>query len=161
MRTARTVGLGFGIVFLLGLGAVSFSRAQQAEDKAAGPARVRSELREQVLTLRTEIDLLQLEFDADRATLLQLLTEISTADLLGIDHAAKVQQEMSELIEREAGEKKGEAQEVFKKLWAKELGAQNKTIKRKKQEFAKKARLLNERKLELAEAEAKFAAAKS
>jgi len=146
---------------LLGVGAVTLTRAQQTGDKAVTPIQAKSELRERVLTLRTGIDLLQLEVDADRETLLEWFKETGKADLLGIDYGAKLQTEMSELIEKEAGEKKAKARELLKKTVAEEKDKLNKTIEHMKKEFAKKARLLNEKKLELAETEAKYAAVKS
>jgi hypothetical protein len=47
MRIARTFGLGLGLILLLGLGASTFSRAQQTKDTGA-PGQSRSEARERL-----------------------------------------------------------------------------------------------------------------
>jgi hypothetical protein len=159
MTIARTVRLGLGIMFVLGVGAVSLSRAQQAGDKAATPGRARSELRERVLTLRTEVDLLQLEIDADRAELLDSLKEMRQAAKPGNDdlmmQMMAVQLSLRE--DAEALKKMSEMSEGgMKKLLAKAKGDLSKDVDRRKKEFAMRTRFLNEKKLELEETEAKY-----
>jgi hypothetical protein len=69
MKTARTIGLGLGLIILVGAGAATFSRAQQPGEKIAHQVPTRMELRERVIKFQTEIDLLQVEYDAARANL--------------------------------------------------------------------------------------------
>ena len=80
MTTARTIGLGWGLVLLVGAGAVTLSRAQQAGEKIAPRAMTRGQLRERVIKLRVEADLLQVEFDIARSHLLDALKEPGEAN---------------------------------------------------------------------------------
>ncbi len=61
--------LGIGLAILLGTGAVTLSRAQQAGEKRVAAPMAKGELRERVLKLRTEIDLVQVDFDVARVKL--------------------------------------------------------------------------------------------
>jgi hypothetical protein len=169
MTIARTVSLGLAIMILLGVGAVSLSRGQQTGDKAAAPARARRELRERVLTLRTEIDLLQLDLEADRAALVELLQQTRKAEeagsgsdsamkatmIIGLELTgdAEIETELSKAIFEDSSEN------GMKKLVAKAKDEISKGIERRKKEFAKKARFLNEKKLDLEESETKYTAA--
>ncbi|MGO9920626.1 MAG: hypothetical protein ACLQIB_38790 [Isosphaeraceae bacterium] len=83
MRTARTMWIGIGLAILLGTGAVALSRAQQAGQKHVAAPMAKGELRERVLKLRTEVDVLQLEHDAARATLVDWLRDEGKAELMG------------------------------------------------------------------------------
>jgi len=80
MRNARSTWLGIGLVILLGTGAVTLSRAQQAGEKRVAAPMARAESRERVLKLRAEIDVVQVEFDAARATLLESLKRAGAGD---------------------------------------------------------------------------------
>jgi len=156
-------------MFVLGVGAATLSRAQQTGDKAVTPARARSNLRERVVALRTEIDLLQLDFEADRATLVDSLKEMRKVEQPGGDDLlmeilqrqilqlvlegdAKARIEMSKALETIS-------KEDMKKVIAKSKDDVSKGIERTKKEFAKKARFLNEKKLELEETQAKYTSA--
>jgi Uma2 family endonuclease len=75
MTIARTFGLGLGLVLLVGVGAATLSRGQQAGEKSTTPATKRGELRERIVTLRTEIDLLQVECDAARGRLVEAIKQ--------------------------------------------------------------------------------------
>ena len=77
MTTARKLGLGLGLVVLVGVGAATLSRAQQAGEKAATAAPKRGELRERVIHLRAEVDLIQLEYDVAKARLVEALAKQS------------------------------------------------------------------------------------
>ena len=59
MKTTRTIGLGLGLTLLACVGAVTFSRGQQAGEKAGTRATRRAELRHRIITLRTEVDILR------------------------------------------------------------------------------------------------------
>ncbi len=80
MITARTIGLGLGLILLLGVGAATFSRAQQPGEKTAHQTPTRTELRERVLKLRTEVDFLQLEYDVARARLFRAIEDADNDD---------------------------------------------------------------------------------
>jgi hypothetical protein len=61
MKIARTIGLGLGMVVLLGVGAATLSQAQQPKGTTVvAPSHARGELRERLLKLRTEVEILQL-----------------------------------------------------------------------------------------------------
>jgi len=79
MTTARTIGLGCCLIILFSVGAAALSQAQQTTAKSAPQALTRNELRERVLKLRTEVDLLQLEFDGTRGFLVEVLGEAEKA----------------------------------------------------------------------------------
>jgi hypothetical protein len=148
MRIARLVGLAIGIICLVGLGLASFSRAQQTKETTGRPGHSKSEVRERLLQLRTDVEVLQLEYDANRATLLAWLTGSATADLTGTDLDAhlKNMRDMSAYFTRSSEESKGEEpQNKREPLKA--------VLKQKKDEFAATVRRLNEKKLDLAEAE--------
>ncbi len=120
----------------------------------------RSELRERVLTLRTEVDLLQLEFDADRADLLDSLKEMRQAEQTGNDDrhdANDVNATQSDGRMRGPEEDVRDVRGRHEKASCESVkGDLSKDIDRRKKEFAKKARFLNEKKLELEETEAKY-----
>jgi hypothetical protein len=148
MRISRLIGLAIGMVCLVGVGLASFSRGQQTKDIPGGPGHSKGEVRERLLQLRTEVEVLQLECDANRATLLAWLMGSETADLTGTDLDAhlKNMRDMSAYFTRSSEEGKSEE-------------PQNKrepvkaVLKQKKNDFAATVRRLNEKKLDLAEAE--------
>ncbi len=186
MRIARTLGLGLGLIILVGVGAATFSRAQQTAEKADPSASGRAQLRERVITLRTEVDVLQVEFRRARANLAKAMelvgiTELTTFDTLGagaLELRGKSDKETSEIIERirsgGADELKGVdgtklSQAVAdlakgEKGAAKELlgilkGFQNPfavLVDMRKSEFARLSTELNRKKLDLAEAEKQY-----
>jgi len=73
MRTARLITIGIGVVFGLGIGVVTLSRAQQSAEKRVWAPTAKGELRERVLKLRTDIDLAQVDFDVARVKLFEPL----------------------------------------------------------------------------------------
>ncbi len=73
MRTRRSMGIAIGLMLALGIGAATLSRAQQAGEKRDRAPAVNGELRERLLKLRTEIDLVQVDFDVARVKLFESL----------------------------------------------------------------------------------------
>jgi hypothetical protein len=88
MKTGRLTWIGVGIMLLLGIGAVSLTRAQQASEKRESGRSTTQEARERYLKLKTEVDVLQMEYDAARATLVEWLRDAGKAELAGIDVSA-------------------------------------------------------------------------
>jgi hypothetical protein len=64
MRIARSIGLAIGIVCVLGTGLASFSRAQQTKEATGEPRQSKSDVCVRLLQLRTEVEILQLGYDA-------------------------------------------------------------------------------------------------
>ena len=198
MKIARTIGLGLGVVVLLAVGAASLSRAQQPKGTTVvAPSQARGELRERVLKLKTDVDLLQLEFDAARATLLEALKKSGERDLGGDAELAEIRAGLESfrmMVLRDSG---ADAEKVNKFIKAvessdsargteeefelikdsmkfggveseaatdkmaqlelkKRTEASRVAIDRQKKEFARIARTLNEKKLDLAEAEKQY-----
>jgi hypothetical protein len=162
MTIARTVGLGLGIMFLLGVGAVSLSRAQQAGDKAVSPTQARSDLRERVLTLRIEIDLLQLDYDADRAPLVDWIKDLNQAESGNDNLGMEMLKQIGAAGDADAQMDMSKEELAFNKVSAKAISdvlrSARKNVDHKKKEFGKKTRVLNEKKPELKESEAKYTA---
>ncbi len=186
MTIVRTIGLGLGLALLVGLGAATFSPAQQAGDKAEPSAPGRAQLRERVITLRTEVDVLQAEREGARANLAKAIelvgiTELTMFDTLGagaFELRGKSDQEASEIIERirSAGADQLKGVDGTKlsraiadlakgeKGAAKELlgilkGFQNPfavLVNMRKDELARLSTELNRKKLDLAEAEKQY-----
>jgi hypothetical protein len=172
MKTPRTIGLGLGLILLFGVGAATFSNAQQPRGKPEHRTPIRAELRERILQLRTEVDLLQLECDATRACLFEWLRDQGKADLMGIDMSAllgtvKLEmgglsgdaaslKETSDLISDLNGENKEAGLRAIQKTVKKGKDDLRGALDRKKQDFARQARLLNEKKLDLVEAEKQY-----
>jgi hypothetical protein len=172
MRIARTIGLALGLTLLSGVWAVTFSRAQQPGEKSAPPAPTKAALRDRVITLRTEVDLLQVEYDGARATLVEWIRDSGKADLMGIDVSALwsimkmefggISGDIASLMQ--TAPVVGKLDEIPPEAGLRAIQDAAKKGKddlrvafdRKKQEFAKTARLLNEKKLDLAEAEKQY-----
>ncbi len=126
MTTPRTVALGLGVFLLLGLSFATLTRAQKTQDQSDHAAPAQTGARERLLKLRSELDVTQLEYDGVRAALMEVIRE---ADKTEITSDIDVFKEDKELKKR---------------------------LDRKKQAFAKQARFLNQKKLELAEAEKQY-----
>jgi hypothetical protein len=172
MTIARTIGLGLGLVLLVGIGAATWSRAQQVGEKNAPRAMTRAELRERVITLQTEVDLLQVDFDGARATLVEWVGGFEKADLMGIDMSAVLGtvkmdfagisgdveslKEMSDRYAKLEGDDAKQSAAAQKAIVTKQKEALKKNLDRKKQEFANLSRHLSEKKLDLAEAEKQY-----
>jgi hypothetical protein len=88
MISTRTVGLGLGLMLLLAIGSATWLPAQQAGEKAASAAPKGGELRERVLRLRTETEVLQVEYDAARANLAKALELVWAAEFVLFDTVA-------------------------------------------------------------------------
>ena len=172
MRRVRTNGLVFGLTMMVGVGAVTLSRAQQAGEWTTPRASTRGEAQELVLRLRTEVDLLQLEYDATRECLLGWLRDQGKADLLGIDvsallgtvklemggfsgNAASVK-EMSDLFRKLVGDNKEGGLQAMQETAKKGKDDLIAALDRDKQEFNRQVRLLKEEKLDLVEAEKQY-----
>ena len=148
MRIAQLVGLAIGIICVVGLGLLSFSRAQQTKETTGRPGHSKSEVRERLLQLRTEVEVLQLEYDANRAALLAWLTGSrdcrSHRNRLG--RPSEKHERHFPYFTKSSEEGKGEEPQNKREPLATFL-------KQKKDEFATTVRRLNEKKLDLAEAE--------
>ncbi len=97
MRIVRLIGVAIGIISLLGIGFASLSRAQQANDTTVASSQPRGELRERVLKLRTDVDLLQIEVDSVRATLMEVLKKSGERAPGGEADRAEIRSELERL----------------------------------------------------------------
>jgi hypothetical protein len=172
MTKTRSVLMACGLAGVLGLGALAIGRAQQAEPKGETGVSPRKTLRDRVVTLRTEIDLLQLECDGIRAALLKTLEGVEQGDILGIDvsslmGSAKLElggisgnaeslKEMSDLMKAMDSPNKDDALSAMKKASGKYKADFRASLDRKKQEYVRKLRALHEKKLDLEESENRY-----
>ena len=129
MRKTGSIAVVFGLAALLGLGAVS-SPARQDEPKAKEEVSAKKALRERVIALRTEVELLQIEHDADRIDLVETLAEHRTLLRKGLQDETK------------------ELAAVERRL--------RKSIDMKKIDFTRRSRELNEKKLDLEDVEKRY-----
>jgi hypothetical protein len=97
MRSARTIVVGLGIIILLGVGAASLSRAQQTGATSKPRSQAQTEMRERLLKLRSEIDVLQAEHDAARGDFTKSLERVSASDWAVIDMAAVGANELGQI----------------------------------------------------------------
>lgn len=95
VKTGRSTGIGIGLLLALAVGAATPSRAQQAGEKQDLAPAAKGELRERVLRLRTELDVVQVEFDAARSILLGSLKRLGNGDR---DDGAKVRGEVRQAL---------------------------------------------------------------
>jgi hypothetical protein len=72
-----------GLVMLFGVGAVALTRAQQPN--ADEPVSPRKALRDRLIKLRTEVEILKLEHDADKADLAEELKSLRSLQREGLD----------------------------------------------------------------------------
>jgi hypothetical protein len=112
MKTARTIGLGLVLILVGRIGAATLSRAQQAGEKSSPPTPSRAELRDEILKLRTEVDVLQAEYDGARANLLKSLELVGASELTIFDMVAAGAMEIG-------SKKDGEASAILENFRAK------------------------------------------
>jgi hypothetical protein len=173
-------------MLVLAIGVATLSPAQQTGEKAAPPALREGELRERLIGLRTETEILQVEYDAARANLAKALELVGAIELVMFDTIAggalqlrgKEGTEASQIIESmrtgAANDLKGVdgtklAQAVRRlangeKEAAKDVlnalkGLQNPLtalVEVRKGEFTRVSTELNRKKLDLAEAERQY-----
>lgn len=108
MRTARVIGLGFGLLLLLGVGIATLSPARQPTN-GPPPADRDCQIASQDLgALEAEVELLQIEHDAARDELLGFLKKCERLELLReTDMVSPIG--MSLLFEREFGGREANA----------------------------------------------------
>jgi hypothetical protein len=82
-RRFRSIAMMGGLVMLFGLGAVALTRAQQPD--ADEPVSPRKALRDRLIKLRTEVEILKLEHDADKADLAEELKSLRSLQRDGLD----------------------------------------------------------------------------
>jgi hypothetical protein len=157
MTTTRSIAMACGLAGLLGLGAVAVSRGQQAEPTGEAKVSPRKALRDQVVKLRAEVDLRQLEFDVVRSC---LFDEMKNSQRGSTDKRPQSLQEGVSLAaimgnkEAEEALRNGEAAvEKLSDQWSDEQRSQ---LDRKKRDFARLAAEFNEKKLDLEEAEIRY-----
>lgn len=154
---------------VLGLGIVGITLAQQPGGQPKPPAADKTALRTQVVQLRVEIELLQLDHDADRDNLLNWMkaermgtgglagTAIETMlGMLGHAEATRIIEEGEKRIAK--AKEKGEDEEAVGRQVLAE--AVKKQIDPMKKNYAKQAAELAEKRLQLDAAEKQFLMAK-
>jgi hypothetical protein len=82
-RRFRSIAMMGGLVMLFGVGAVALTRAQQPN--ADEPVSPRKALRDRLIKLRTEVEILKLEHDADKADLAEELKSLRSLQREGLD----------------------------------------------------------------------------
>src|SRR5262249_13098566 len=75
MTWFRSVAAAVGLVVTIGLGAVALTRAQPPDKGERPGASPRQKLRERLVQLRTEVEVLRLERDAGRAEILDAMKQ--------------------------------------------------------------------------------------
>jgi hypothetical protein len=151
---------------VLGLGIVGIALAQQAGQQPENREDVRAKQRAQVARLRAEVELLELEHEADRAALSDELQNERKAERIA-DDDGKVREIASEMrlaassvgklkdFEKEVGDGKTAEAKVQEELRQAVATARSKNGRRKR-EFVLRTAELNEKRLELADAEKRF-----
>lgn len=140
------------VVVVLGLGVVGITRAQQPGE------RDKAKLSAQVVKLRVEIELLELDHDADRAHLLDMMKgirkyEASSPEQVRQAVAASMYFRMPLEESREGQE--GRTPDVDETI-KKEVEAARAFVNRKRKDYAKQATELAEKRLKLEEAEKQY-----
>ncbi len=155
---------------LFGAGVLSHAQKPGEDVQTVSP---KQKLRERLVTLQAEVEVLRLERDAMRAGLLKLLTDMEQADIMGIDLAslmgtAKVElgglsgdagslKEMSDLMKAMESDKPEVAMGKMKQAMGKQRGELLARIDGKKREFDRKVRALAEKELDLDETKRRMA----
>ncbi len=144
-----------GGLVVLALGVAIGSAAQWHPGAAvAGEAPDRGSMWQQVIKLRVQVALLQLEHEAARNTLLQFLNEEGEIDL----HQGKGEQ--STKLTADFLKSDADSDAAAERISRMELEARRDALRakvgRRKKEFLERAERLTEKKLELAELEARY-----
>jgi len=176
MKNARTIVLGLGLVLTIGFVTSTMSRAQRAVSKSAAPSGKSAELRERIIQLRSDIDVLQVSYDGMRTALFDLLREMYTADFKGDNlsspwgmasmeleatsgdaDSVKSAQELSELTSAlKTADDSDKILSGLRVLMQKRKQKYQDRLRGLKEEFVRLARELNEKKFNLAEAESHY-----
>lgn len=166
------------VLCVLGLGLAAMTRAQQpaaapppaAPDPAQQQAE-RAKLRASVVRLNTEVELLQLEHEAEWAVLLEALKDVRQSEMIaemGSPYVRKLGAWASAgILKGEAAEAVGAAtakgldagaagQQYAKGVERRRIDATRQYVERKKKELARHAAELTEKRLEYSEAEKKY-----
>jgi hypothetical protein len=155
---------------VLGLGMVGIALAQQAGQQPKDHVSEREKLRAQVAKLRAEVELLDLEHQADKAVVVSVLKEErdSESESGRVDKAREAVSEATmmaaslgklEEFKKEFGDEKAMQASAEKEL--KEKAESNRAEGQlKKQVFVRRATELAEKRLELAEVEKQYNEAK-
>jgi hypothetical protein len=165
-RPMRMRIISAGIV--LGLGIVGITLAQQSGEQPKERRTDRAKLRVQVAKLRAEVEVLQLEHDADSDFLKKLMIDMKNFDTM---EAAKgpMKEQVEALKASMGGQMLGAPgalpipQDEFNKMFsADEATAKvaRPVLERLKKEFVQKATELNEKRLELVDVEKRYSEAK-
>jgi hypothetical protein len=170
---------------VLGLGIVGITLAQQNGEQPKDQVSGKAKLRAEVVKLRVEIELLQLDHDADRDNLLARMKNMKQAEFMGSSQPGVVGMMGLEMLEMrtlmgdaEAGRaveeaqkeiaravEKGEdtgviGQKAMEKVVKKQAEGIRGYIDRKRKDYARQAAELAEKQLELAEVEKRYKEAK-
>lgn len=173
--------LRFVVVVAVGVVAGTIVVAQNPPLGDVPEAAGRKALRERVIALRVEVELLQIDHDADRAGLLDLMKGQRKGDpiglgqngleglammefdaILGDEESLDSMKEVTEALQKEDAGMDGlkSAQKALKKFARKRAESLQVRIDRAKKDFARQAAALEGKKLDLADLEARYAAAK-
>ena len=166
-RTIATAGLA---IMLL----TAFATAQPPAPQAYTPSDPKA-LRARVAQLGAEVELLQIDYEADRATLLEAVKMIRQSEMLAELGDPRVQRVGAYAALGKGGDEANRAinaaaakgvstyaagQEFAKNAEVKRVETIRRFVERKKKEFARQAAELSERRMDLADAEKALAASR-
>jgi hypothetical protein len=116
MTWFRSVAAAVGLVVTIGLGAVALTRAQPPDKGERPAASPRQKLRERLVQLRTEVEVLRLERDAGRAEILDAMKQQRE-----LRWTKGVTEAQADSISKFIAEKKATFAQVVKELNEKQL----------------------------------------
>jgi hypothetical protein len=157
---------GIAVSVVLSLVVAGITSAQHTGEQPKGQAAERTKLRVQVVKLRVDIELLELEHEATRAEILEMTKDIRNSESEGPEGLKGMALGLLSLTDGEAlakhVEKKG-ADGVVKQVDKAVKDAQKETLNQikasredKKKDYAKQAAELAEKRLELAGLEKRY-----
>ena len=165
LRGVLVIG-AFGLAF-----ATMTLALQPAAGQRATPSREKSKLRAELATLRAEVELLELEHEADRPVLSEMIKEARQFDS-ELGKSALVDAGLMEKMRATALSSAGDASEKLQKMQTPEgeksarseiektvngvVQGAKADIERRKKEFLKRTTELNLKRLELADAEKRY-----
>jgi homoserine dehydrogenase len=152
------------VAVVLGLGIVGSTLARQIGEQPKAQASERAKLRAQVVKLRVDIELLEFEHDAARAEILEITKSIRALESEGVQEQMKqlafsqlTLTADSETLKNMSGkENEKKMEDAFKSTFKDEVVNTKVSRDRNRNDYAKQAAELAEKRLELAEIEKRY-----
>ncbi len=175
MKNAPAIVLGSGLVLMIGFVTATMSHAQRPVTKSDTPAGRSAELGERIVKLRSDIDVLQVSYDGLRPALVDALREMNNAEIKGdilstpwmitmeLEATSGDPDSIKSVTDfaalRTAAKSEDDADKIYIRLRELTQRRKKKYLDRLsglKDELARLARELNEKKLNLAVAESNY-----